>query len=192
MGLRPRTTRSGGQASAATDLQHRRPLGTEAEDLSKLDTEQRRAWKRDALFDEHRTLSSFVEREIVATATLRAWAATAWAAAVIALGSTGASLTTFFFVTATLLGVFWLVDFFFSYYGVVYKMRRLQVREWIDQLPTADDESFDAWKSPENPFMALSGAEKKRAMRDTLVSPAVQGAHLLLITATLALILFRV
>ncbi|MFT4571745.1 MAG: hypothetical protein ACI8TX_001766 [Hyphomicrobiaceae bacterium] len=156
--------------------------------MSILETGERRAWKRDALFDEHRTISSFVEREVAATAVLRAWCATAWAAAVIALGTTGASVLTFFVVTLTVVAVFWLVDFFFSFYGVVYKMRRLQVRDWIDRLPIADIEEIDRWKSPENPFLAITRAQKKRAMRDTITSPAVQGAYALLVAATLILL----
>jgi hypothetical protein len=155
--------------------------------LSTLDVAERRAWKRDALLDEHRTLSSFVEREVASTAVLRAWAATAWAAAVIALGATDAQPTTLLLVVGGLVAVFWVIDFFFSFYGVVYKMRRLQVRDWIDRLPAAGAEEFDGWKSPENPFLALAPGEKARARRDTLVSPAVQGPYLLLVLATLAL-----
>lgn len=143
------------------------------------------------MFDEHRTLSSFVEQEIVSTSRLRAWAATAWAGAAIALAWTDASAITSALVTIPLLGVFWLIDFFYSYYGVVYKMRRLQIREYIDRLPDSDASEFDTWKTPENPFTALTGAEKKKAVRDTIVSPAVQGAYALLGGATLLFLFTR-
>lgn len=148
-----------------------------------------REFKIEALFDEHQSLSSFVEKEIIVTSVLKGWAATAWALTFVALIAAGAGTLTKVLVVFPMLISFWLVDLFFSYYGVIYKMRRLRVREWIDQAPTACTEEMSGWKTPANPFDGLSRSDKIQALRDTATSPAAQGVYVILDLATIALLI---
>jgi hypothetical protein len=147
-----------------------------------------RDYKIEALFDEHQSLSSFVEKEIVVTSILRGWVAFAWAVTFAALFAAGTSTVTNALVIFPLTMSFWLVDIFFSYYGVVYKMRRLRIRDWIDHVHSASADEMKTWKTPANPFDALGRTEKVQALRDTLTSPAVQGVYVILDVATLALL----
>ncbi len=156
--------------------------------MTQIQDEGFRDFKIEALFDEHQSLSSFVEKEIVVTSILRGWAACSWALVFAALLAVGSSVATTALVIFPMLASFWLVDLFFSYYGVVYKMRRLRVRDWIDHALTAATEDMKAWKTPANPFDALARADKIQALRDTVTSPAVQGVYVILDLATLALL----
>jgi hypothetical protein len=142
-------------------------------------------YKKDCLLAEHAGLSAFVEQEVVATSILRGLAAASW---VVAMTTTitagggirpGAALA----ILAALAAI-WVADLWFSYVGVVYKMRRLEVRNLIDRLPAASTDEVAGWKSPVNPFETVGGAGKKQALRDALTSPAGAAVYVLLLLAT--------
>jgi len=157
--------------------------------MSNMDMQALRSFKIETLLDEHRTLSSFVEREVVTTSLLRCWCVSAWALSVIALLATHTSTLIAFIVIKALVASFWIVDFFLSYYGVIYKMRRLKVRAWINQAADAPEEELETWITPANPFDGLGRSDKIGAVRATLTSPAVQGVYVVIIVATLILAL---
>ena len=135
-----------------------------------------REFKKECLLDEHRSLSSFVEKEIVMTTVVKLVAVATW---LVAAGGRP--------VAATLAGVLalWTVDVLYAYYGDIYKRRRLTVRGWLDALPGATETELASWKSPANPFDGLSRGDKIGAMRGTITSPAVSGVYVLLLAATL-------
>jgi hypothetical protein len=135
-----------------------------------------REFKKECLLDEHRSLSSFVEKEIVMTTVTKLVAVATWLVA-------GAP------VAVALVGVLalWSVDVLYAYYGDIYKRRRLTVRGWLEALPGATETELASWKSPANPFDGLSRGDKIGAMRGTITSPAVSGVYVLLLLATVVL-----
>ncbi|MFN2426701.1 MAG: hypothetical protein ABR587_09690 [Candidatus Binatia bacterium] len=136
-----------------------------------------REFKRECLLDEHRALSSFVEKEIVMTTATKLVAIAAW------LGAAGSRSLPAIAVAVLAL---WSVDVLYAYYGDVYKRRRLQVRAWLDALPHATEAELGSWKSPANPFDGLSRSEKIAALTGTIGSPAVSGVYgALLVVAVL-------
>lgn len=137
-----------------------------------------REYKRECLLDEHRSLSSFVEKEIVMTTAVKVVAVSAWLAA-----SGGRSLAAVLVATVAL----WSVDVLYAYYGDVYKRRRLQVRAWLEALPAAAEADLGSWKTPANPFDGLSRSEKISALAGTLGSPAVSGVYAALIVLAILL-----
>ena len=137
-----------------------------------------REYKRECLLDEHRSLSSFVEKEIVMTTLTKLVAIVAW---VLAVG------TRPLVVVAGALLAFWLVDVLYAYYGDVYKRRRFQLRAWLEALPAATEAELASWKTPANPFDGLSRNEKIAALTGTIASPAVSSVYLALLLLALVL-----
>lgn len=137
-----------------------------------------REYKRECLLDEHRCLSSFVEKEIVMTTVTKLLAVAAWLA-----GSGSRELP----AVAVAVIALWSVDVLYAYYGDIYKRRRLQVRAWLEALPGASETELASWKTPANPFDGLSRAEKVSAMTGTLGSPAVSGVYLVLLSVAVVL-----
>jgi hypothetical protein len=134
-------------------------------------TDWLREYKRECLLDEHRSLSSFVEKEIVMTTLIKVAAVTAW------LGAAGSRTLPAIAVAVLAL---WSVDVLYAYYGDIYKRRRLRVRAWLDELPRATEAELAAWKTPANPFDGLSRSEKIAALTGTIGSPAVSGVYVAL------------
>jgi hypothetical protein len=150
--------------------------------------EDLRVYKKECLLAEHAVLSGYVDQELVATSLLRGFAAAAWLIAVpTALAAGAAKLVVLLAVGAFMLAL-WLSDVWVSYVGVVYKMRRLKVRTWIDELPHTSDQTVEGWKTPVNPFDGLTRGEKTQALRDALASPAVLLVYLLLEVTTWVLL----
>ncbi|MBI5505465.1 MAG: hypothetical protein HY899_11735 [Deltaproteobacteria bacterium] len=149
-------------------------------------TETSRDYKKECLLDEHRSLSSFVEKEIVMTTVAKLVCITAWLLGVIAAGVTSQRAAVLPAVAIAVVS-FWSVDALYAYYGVIYKMRRLRVREWLALLPTAATGDLAAWRTPANPFDGLSRQDKVGAMTSTLASPAVSGVYALLLVIVLML-----
>jgi hypothetical protein len=137
-----------------------------------------REYKRECLLDEHRSLSSFVEKEIVMTTATKLVAVVAW------LGAAGTRALP---AVAVAVIALWSIDVLYAYYGDVYKRRRLQVRAWLDALPTASEPDLASWKTPANPFDGLSRSEKIAAMTGTVGSPAVSAVYAALLLVGVAL-----
>jgi hypothetical protein len=135
-----------------------------------------REYKKECLLDEHRSLSSFVEKEIVMTTVTKLVAVLAWVLA------WGRPLPV---VVLTVIAL-WSVDVLYAYYGDIYKRRRLQVRAWLDALPGAGEAELATWKTPANPFDGLSRSEKIGALTGTVASPAVSGIYVLLALVAVA------
>jgi hypothetical protein len=135
-----------------------------------------REYKRECLLDEHRALSSFVEKEIVMTTLAKLVTIVTW---IIAIGSRA------LVPVAVALAALWSVDVLYAYYGDVYKRRRLKVRECLDALPRATETELDGWKTPANPFDGLSRSEKIASITGTVRSPAVSGVYVALIVLTI-------
>jgi hypothetical protein len=137
-----------------------------------------REFKKECLLDEHRSLSSFVEKEIVMTTVIKVVTVATW---LVAGG--GRPLPA---VVVAILAL-WSADVLYAYYGDIYKRRRLTIRAWLEALPGATETELASWKSPANPFDGLSRGDKIGAMRGTVTSPAVSAVYVVLILATLAL-----
>jgi len=137
-----------------------------------------REYKRECLLDEHRSLSSFVEKEIIMTTLTKLVAVAAWL---------GASGTRPLPAVAVAVLALWSVDVLYAYYGDVYKRRRLQVRAWLDALPRATEADLASWKTPANPFDGLSRNEKIAALTGTIGSPAVSGVYVALLLLAVVL-----
>lgn len=137
-----------------------------------------REYKRECLLDEHRSLSSFVEKEIVMTTVIKIVAVVSW---LLATGTRP--------LPAIVVGVIalWSVDVLYAYYGDVYKRRRLQVRTWLESLPRASEGDLATWKTPANPFDGLSRSEKISALTGTIASPAVSGVYVALVVLAIVL-----
>ncbi len=131
-----------------------------------------RDYKRECLLDEHRSLSSFVEKEIVMTTLAKLVTVLAWLAAAGARPLPAVAVAVI---------ALWSIDVLYAYYGDVYKRRRLQVRLWLDALPNATDADLGGWKTPANPFDGLSRNEKIAALTGTIGSPAVSGIYVALL-----------
>lgn len=140
-------------------------------------------YKQDCLLDEHRTLSAFVEQEVIATVLCRVLAAAAWIIGMLTAASNGLGLLSMAIIVFPGLLALWLVDVYFSYVGVIYKVRRLHVRQMLAELPKATNETVTGWATPINPF---DGAAKTAALRDALTSPWVLAPYAILELATLA------
>jgi hypothetical protein len=140
-----------------------------------------REYKQECLIDEHRAISSFVEKEIVMTTVTKLVAIALWLAAV---GSRPLAA-----VEVAMLAL-WSVDVLYAYYGDVYKRRRLQVRAWLDSLPASPESEVAAWKTPANPFDGLSRGDKIAALTGTVASPAVSGVYVALVAMAAVLSFF--
>jgi hypothetical protein len=136
-----------------------------------------REFKKECLLDEHRSLSSFVEKEIVMTTVIKVVTVATW------LVAGGRPLPA---VVVAILAL-WSADVLYAYYGDIYKRRRLTIRAWLEALPGATETELASWKSPANPFDGLSRGDKVGAMRGTLTSPAVSAVYVVLLLATFAL-----
>lgn len=147
-----------------------------------------REFKRECLLAEHESLSGVVEKELLATTIVRALALSSWLVAMTVAVAYELSILTIVITVGAAAGGMWLVDVYFSYVGVVYKIRRKQLREWIDALPGADETTLQGWTTPVNPFEVVVGDEKKQALRDALVSPAVWLPYAFIDLGTLLLI----
>jgi len=152
-------------------------------------TDALRDYKKECLLDEHRCLSSFVEKEIVMTTVTKLVCIASWLVGVVA-AARNAPRDAILPAVAISVMAFWSVDALYAYYGVIYKMRRLQVREWLAALPTAAAADLSSWKSPANPFDGLSRQDKVGALTSTLGSPAVSGVYAILLVLVLALTAF--
>jgi hypothetical protein len=132
-----------------------------------------RQFKQASLFAEHDSLSRYVEMELVAVAILRGLAAVAWAVSIgAALGNEARCAEATLLALVPLVAL-WLADVYVSYVGVIYKIRRRQVREWLDGFPAASEKLLAEIRTPANPFDGLGRSEKVGALRDALTSPAV-------------------
>lgn len=148
-------------------------------------------FKQACLLEEHAGLSRFVEQEVVATALTRALAAAAWlVGAAVAVAGDVATLSIVFLVFPAILS-FWLTDLWFSYVGVIYKMRRLDVRKLLADMPAAAPQSVAEYSTPLNPFDGVARDGKTQALRDALLSPAVFAPYVVLEIATILLLLVR-
>ncbi|MEE8312334.1 MAG: hypothetical protein V3R77_08755, partial [Candidatus Binatia bacterium] len=147
-----------------------------------------RDFKRECILAEHENLSRVVETELLATTLVRALALSSWLVAMTVAVAYELSIVAILFTVVPAAIGLWLVDVYFSYVGVIYKVRRKQLREWIDQLPAADEATLKGWKSPVNPFDVLAGGQKKQALRDAFVSPAVWLPYAFIDLGTLLLI----
>jgi hypothetical protein len=147
-----------------------------------------RSFKRECLFHEHDVLSRFVEQEVIATALARTIATGAWMVAMALAMSAELSAVEVLLIAFPGLWAAWMVDVYFSYIGVIYKVRRLGVRQMLAELPQASDEQVSAWATPINPF---DGGNKKAALLDSLKSPWVAAPYLILEVATVALLVLR-
>lgn len=145
-----------------------------------------RDYKKECLLDEHRALSSFVEKEIVMTTVAKLLCIATWLLAVVASGVSARWAAVVPAIAIAVLS-FWSVDALYAYYGVIYKMRRLRVREWLEALPRASGAELASWKTPANPFDGLSRNDKMGAMTSTLSSPAVSGVYAVLLLIVLGL-----
>jgi|GEM_PF-2332696 len=145
-----------------------------------------RDYKKECLLDEHRSLSSFVEKEIVMTTVTKLVCITTWLIGTVAAGVSGRGAAVLPAVAIAVVS-FWTVDMIYAYYGVIYKTRRLRVREWLALLPTAALADVASWKTPANPFDGLSRQDKIAAITETLSSPAVSGVYAVLLVLVLAL-----
>jgi hypothetical protein len=144
-------------------------------------------YKLKCLFHEHDVLSRFVEQEVVATAMARTIAAGAWIVGMALAMSAELSAVVVLLIAFPGIWAAWFVDVYFSYVGVIYKVRRLEVRGKLAALPDASDEEVSGWATPVNPFDA---GDKKSALSDALKSPWVAGPYFLLEVATIALLIF--
>jgi hypothetical protein len=140
-------------------------------------------YKQECLFDEHRTLSAFVEQEVIATVLCRALAAAAWIVGMMTAAGNGLAPLAIAVIVFPGLLALWLVDVYFSYVGVIYKVRRLKVRQMLAELPAASDATVAGWATPINPF---DGAAKGSALRDALLSPWILAPYAVLELATIA------
>jgi hypothetical protein len=86
---------------------------------------------------------------------------------------------------------FWVADLYFSYVGVIYKVRRLKVREMLAALPDASAQSAGGYATPINPFDGTTRADKMQALRDAALSPAVFVPYVILEAATLLVLVVR-
>lgn len=132
-----------------------------------------RQFKQACLLAEHDSLSRYVEMELVAVALLRGLAAVAWATLVAAGFGREASEAAAGCLALVALVTLWLADVYVSYVGVIYKVRRLKIRQWLDGFPAASDKALNEVRTPANPFDGLARSEKIGALRDALTSPAV-------------------
>ena len=137
-----------------------------------------REFKKECLLDEHRSLSSFVEKEIVMTTVIKVVTVATWL-----LAAGGRPMA----VALVAILALWSVDVLYAYYGDIYKRRRLTIRAWLDALPGATETELASWKSPANPFDGLSRGDKIGAMRGTITSPAVSGVYVALLVASVLL-----
>lgn len=151
--------------------------------------DQLREYKKECLLDEHRSLSSFVEKEIVVTTITKLVCITTWLAGVATAGASGSKASVLPAVAIAVLA-FWSVDVLYAYYGDIYKRRRLRVRAWLESLPGATEAELSSWKTPANPFDGLSRNDKMGAMTGTLTSPAVTGVYAALLVLVLLLSAF--
>jgi len=142
-----------------------------------MNVDQLRDYKRECLLEEHRSLSSFVEKEIVMTTVTKLVTIAAWLAAIQVH-----RLPALVAVIAL-----WSVDVLYAYYGDIYKRRRHHIRAWLDALPRAGEAELGSWKTPANPFDGLSRDEKVSALIGTLASPAVSGVYIALVLISAAL-----
>jgi len=143
-------------------------------------------YKQDCLFDEHRTLSAFVEQEVIATVLCRALAAAAWIIGMMTAAGNGVAPLAIAAIVFPGLLALWLVDVYFSYVGVVYKVRRLKVRRLLSEFPKASVDTVAGWATPINPF---DGAAKGSALRDALLSPWVLAPYAVLELATVVYVI---
>ncbi|HYC56371.1 MAG TPA: hypothetical protein VEL28_15670 [Candidatus Binatia bacterium] len=139
-----------------------------------------RDYKKECLLDEHRSLSTFVEKEIVMTTVAKLVCIVAWLVGVLVAARSGDGGDVLPPVAIAVVA-FWSVDVLYAYYGLIYKMRRLRVREWLELLPRANDTELVSCRTPANPFDGLSRDEKIGALTSTLASPAVSGLYLALL-----------
>lgn len=147
-----------------------------------------KSYKRDCLIHEHDTLSRFVEREVVATTLARVGGAVAWVVGMALMLSADLSAVEVALVVFPGLAAVWIVDVYFSYLGVIYKVRRLDVRKKLAELPAAAADAVAGWATPVNPF---DGGDKKGALLDAVKSPWVNAPYLLLEVATIVLLVVR-
>ena len=137
-----------------------------------------REYKRECLLDEHRALSSFVEKEIVLTTVTKLVAVVGW---LVAVGNRPVAAVSVAMVAL------WSVDVLYAYYGDIYKRRRLQIRSWLEALPRASETDLASWRTPANPFDGLSRGEKIAALTGTVGSPAVSGVYVVLVLLAVVL-----
>jgi len=144
--------------------------------------------KQACLLAEHGGLSAYVEQEVVATALARSLACASWLIAMFTAFSAGLDWYVVLVAVLVTTGALWLLDVYVSYVGVVYKMRRLKVRAWLDEWPQASDELVAGWTTPANPFDGLSRSDKMSALKDALTSPAVFVVYAVLEVGTVVLL----
>lgn len=142
------------------------------------------ARKYECLLHEHDVLSRYVEQEVVATALARTTAAAAWVIGMAVAAAADLSAWQIVLLAFPALGAAWFVDVYFSYVGVVYKVRRFEVRRMLAEVFAADEPDVAGWRTPVNPF---DDADKKSAFIDALKSPWVLLPYLVLEAATLCL-----
>jgi len=148
--------------------------------------DQVREYKLECLLDEHRSLSSFIEKEILMTTVTKIVCIVAWLAGVAAAGISGSSGLVMPAVAIAVIAL-WSVDVLYAYIGDIYKRRRLRVRAWLEELPRASDAEVASWKTPANPFDGVSRSEKMAALSGTLTSPMVTPVYAALLLLVLAL-----
>jgi len=148
-------------------------------------------FKQACLLEEHACLSGFVEQEVVATALTRALAAAAWSIGLVLAVAGDVGVFPVVLIVFPAILSFWLTDVYFSYVGVIYKMRRLEVRKLLAGFAAASPQAVAEYATPINPFDGIARDGKVQALRDAVLSPAVFLPYVILELATVAVLLAR-
>ena len=147
--------------------------------------------KQACLLEEHTGLSGYVQQEMVATALTRALAVTAWLVGTTVAVAGGVGTVPIVVIVFPAILSFWITDLWFSYVGVIYKMRRLDVRKLLAEMPAAAPQAVADYATPVNPFDGVTREGKTQALRDAVLSPAVFLPYVILEVATVFLLLVR-
>jgi len=145
------------------------------------------AHKRECLLEEYKALSSELQSESNISMSIKNWCITVW---VISFGLAYQSkVSPLLGASAIIIMIlaFWLVNVFYSYYGVIRRKRFNQVCTWLNQLPFADVEKLQQWQTPANPFEGIPTRVKLKTVLRAALSPAISTVYLSLIVVTTAL-----
>jgi hypothetical protein len=145
------------------------------------------AHKRECLLEEYKALSSELQAEGNISMSIKNWCITVWVISFgLAYQSKVSPLLGASAIIVTILA-FWLINVFYSYYGVIRRKRFNQVCSWLNQLPSTDVEQLQQWQTPANPFEGIPTRVKLKTVLRSALSPAISTVYLSLIIVTIAL-----
>jgi len=140
--------------------------------------------KRECLLEEYKALNSELQFDSNISMSIKNWCITVWLISFGLAYQSKINPLSGAFAIIVAIAVFWLVNIFYSYHGLIHRKRFNQVCSWLNQVSLSTAEDVSQWQTPANPFKGISTGDKIRTILKSAISPLISIIYISLIMVT--------